>query len=288
MTRRRFDPTRVLHWYVRWAGGGDWPFLMAERRYLDSQIARGTVIADVGGGDGKLANVLAPKARHVIILDRETTLLPGADGAQYGGSLTRAIAGRQSSNVAAVRGDATELPFASASLDAVVSSQFLEHIADSGKHTFFRECARVLKPSGILAISTPNGDYIATHQFRFAAAARRIIPARLIARLPRLMRGPWLEEDVAGWEARVGHYDHGCRLAHLRAVSSAEGLEEVDSRFLHTRLTAFWFELLCTFPLLFLAALPLVRVLYRIEASRRATDGINLMMTFRKRAMGGC
>jgi hypothetical protein len=41
--------------------------------------------------------------------------------------------------------------------------------------------------------------------------------------------------------------------------------------------------LLCTFPLAFVAALPIVRLLYWWEASSPAADGINLMMTFRKR-----
>ena len=34
-------------------------------------------------------------------------------------------------------------------------------------------------------------------------------------------------------------------------------------------------------------ALPVVRLLYWIEASAPAADGINLMMTFRKRSVAG-
>jgi ubiquinone/menaquinone biosynthesis C-methylase UbiE len=279
----RPDADRLLRWYMRRVGGGDWPFLLVERRYLGARIAPGGAVADIGGGDGRLANALATKARHVFILDGETTSLPGADSSQYQGSLARAMNGRQSPNISAIRGDAVSLPFAPESLDAVVSSQLLEHIEDGGKRTFFRECARVLKPRGVLAVSTPNGAYIASHGFRFATLARKAVPAAMRARLPRSLRGPWLEQDIRSWELNVGHYDHGCRQAHLRELSQAAGFEEVDSRGMHTRLTSFWFQLLCTFPLIFLAALPLARLLYWVEASTGATDGINLMMTFRKR-----
>lgn len=283
MTTRRLDRDRMLGWYIRWIGGGDWPFLRAERKYLGSRIEPGSTVADIGGGDGKLANALAPKVRRVFVLDRESTCLPGADSGQYAGALTRALQGRASQTVSPIMGDATSLPFAPGSLDAVVSSQLLEHIADAGKDRFFRECARVLKPRGVLALSTPNGDYIATHRFWLAALARQALPPSWIARLPRSMRGPWLEQDIASWERKVGHYDHGCRRSHLRAVSNAAGFEEIDSRALHTRLTAFWFQLLCTFPLFFLAVLPVVRLLYWVETYTGAGDGINLLMTFRKR-----
>jgi ubiquinone/menaquinone biosynthesis C-methylase UbiE len=280
MTRPAVD--RLLGWYVRWIGGGDWPFLVAERRYLEARIEPGSAVADIGGGDGKLANGLAIDARRVFIVDKETTSLPGSDAGHYAGTLARAKAGRVSHKVCPIKGDGTSLPFATASLDALVSSQFLEHIDHAARTPFFVECARVLKPHGILALSTPNGDHIEKRRFWFSALARTVLPAACIRRLPRLMRGLWLEQDVASWEQSVGHYDHGCRLAHLRAVSKAAGFEEIDTRCQHTWLTSFWFELLCTFPACFLAALPLVRLLYWLEMHIGTFDGINLLMTFRK------
>jgi len=271
-----------LCWYVRRFGGGDWPFLVAERRYLQARIEPGSAVADIGGGDGTLANGLAIAARRVFIVDKETTSLPGADPRHYEGALARAKARCVSRKVSPIKGDGTSLPFATASLDAVVSSQFLEHIEQAARPPFFVECARVLKPSGILALSTPNGAHIARRRFWFSALARNVVPSSWIARLPRLMRGLWLEQDVASWEQSVGHYDHGCRLAHLRAASKAAGFEEIDSRCQHTWLTSFWFELLCTFPAFFLVALPLVRLLYWLEMRVGTFEGINLLMTFRK------
>jgi ubiquinone/menaquinone biosynthesis C-methylase UbiE len=282
MNARRFDIADIVRWLLRSISGGDWPFLLVERRYLAARVPPGAVVVDVGGGDGRLANQLVDQARRVFIVDRESTALPGADSGQYAGSLSRAVLARASDKIAAVRGDATALPFTDGSIDVIVSSQLLEHITDAGKQRFFSECARVLKPSGVVAVSTPNGDYIATHRFWVPSIARKTISPAWIGRLPALMRGPWLELGVDGWERRVGHYDHGCRVQQLRSWSRREGFEEVDVRFLHTWLTSFWFQLLCTFPLLFVAALPLVRFLYLLETKVPASDGVNLMVTYRK------
>ena len=47
-----------------------------------------------------------------------------------------------------------ELPLPDASVDVVVNFQVIEHLWDQGQ--FVRECARVLRPSGLLMVSTPN------------------------------------------------------------------------------------------------------------------------------------
>ena len=49
---------------------------------------------------------------------------------------------------------AEKLPWRDSSIDAVVSSQTIEHLENP--HFFVREAARVLKPGGIFIVSTPN------------------------------------------------------------------------------------------------------------------------------------
>jgi SAM-dependent methyltransferase len=46
------------------------------------------------------------------------------------------------------------LPMPDASVDVVVNFQVIEHLWDQGQ--FVRECLRVLRPAGLLMVSTPN------------------------------------------------------------------------------------------------------------------------------------
>ncbi|MCH7910644.1 MAG: class I SAM-dependent methyltransferase, partial [Candidatus Hydrogenedentes bacterium] len=46
------------------------------------------------------------------------------------------------------------IPLKDASLDYILNSEGIEHISD--QFAFLKECARVLKRKGILAITTPN------------------------------------------------------------------------------------------------------------------------------------
>ncbi len=262
--------------------GGDLPFLRHERLYLASFVPPTAVVMDVGGGDGKLANVLAPSAKTVLILDKESTNLSGADAAQYAGSLARARRNRTTSNVIPIRGDAVAMPFMSASLDAIVSSQLLEHLNDGDKASFYRECFRTLKPGGVLAISTPNGECIGKQRFLFARAARRLIPGAWIRSMPNSLRGAWLEQSVEDWELKVGHFDHGCRPSLMRSQADAQGFLQIDQRVLHSRITGLTLQLMFTFPLLFSLVLPLVRFLYWLEWKARPRDGMNIMVVYRK------
>ena len=55
---------------------------------------------------------------------------------------------------ALVRADAARLPFADESFDVVVSFETIEHVADAC--ALVRAIRRVLKPGGLLVLSTPN------------------------------------------------------------------------------------------------------------------------------------
>ena len=48
------------------------------------------------------------------------------------------------------------LPVASASVDLIFSEHFIEHVTFSQARALLKECRRVLKPSGIIRLSTPN------------------------------------------------------------------------------------------------------------------------------------
>jgi ubiquinone/menaquinone biosynthesis C-methylase UbiE len=61
---------------------------------------------------------------------------------------------RRKYGVDARAGDALALPLADASVDLVVSFETIEHVTDPSR--FLAECARVLRPGGMLILSTPN------------------------------------------------------------------------------------------------------------------------------------
>ena len=92
-------------------------------------------LLDVGGGTGRTRRVLSGHARYVC-LDMEGPKL--------------AELRRTSRSGAPVQGDATRLPFRSASVGIVVCVNVSHHLTDSELDAALREVQRVLHPSGRL------------------------------------------------------------------------------------------------------------------------------------------
>src|SRR5882672_6003765 len=80
------------------------------------------------------------------------TAMLGAVGADLSIEALRYARRHPASYIAA---DAGRLPFGRC-FDAVVSFETIEHVPDPGR--FVAECARVLKPGGVLLVSTPNRE----------------------------------------------------------------------------------------------------------------------------------
>jgi len=58
--------------------------------------------------------------------------------------------------------DATKgLPYGDCSVDAIISSHFLEHVTRQQGAAFLKECLRVLKPKGVIRITVPDTKLIA-------------------------------------------------------------------------------------------------------------------------------
>ena len=57
---------------------------------------------------------------------------------------------------ALVQGNAKALPFPDRAFDAIVSVEMMEHVFRPDRKLVLREAARVIKPGGTIAISTPN------------------------------------------------------------------------------------------------------------------------------------
>lgn len=116
-------------------------FRRHEIAYLHAQRwLRGADVLEAGAGEGYGAAVLSAAARRVIALDYDEAAIGHA--------------GRKYPDVPAVRGNLAALPIRSGAVDAVVSLQTIEHLWNQPE--FVAECARVLRPAGMLLMSTPN------------------------------------------------------------------------------------------------------------------------------------
>jgi SAM-dependent methyltransferase len=100
----------------------------------------GRDVLEAGCGEGYGADLIAGVARRVVAVDYDDTAVAHVR-ARY-------------PRVEVTQANLAELPLPDASVDVVVNFQVIEHLWDQGQ--FVRECLRVLRPSGLLMMSTPN------------------------------------------------------------------------------------------------------------------------------------
>lgn len=100
----------------------------------------GRDVLEAGCGEGYGADLIADVARRVIGLDYDEATVAHVR-ARY-------------PQVDMRHGNLAELPLADGSVDVVVNFQVIEHLWDQPQ--FVAECLRVLRPSGVLLMSTPN------------------------------------------------------------------------------------------------------------------------------------
>jgi len=90
-------------------------------------------------------------------------------------------------------GSATQLPWADASVDVCLAPELLEHVADW--QGVLRECMRILKPGGVLYVSTTN--YLCPKQTEFELPFYSWYPAPLKRYFER--------RSVTDWPELVNH-----------------------------------------------------------------------------------
>jgi 2-polyprenyl-3-methyl-5-hydroxy-6-metoxy-1,4-benzoquinol methylase len=111
----------------------------AAYQWLLPHVARLRVL-EVGCGEGYGTALLAGSASSVVGVDYD--------------ALTATHAAASYPQASFVRGNLAALPFARSSFDAVVTLQVIEHVWNHRE--FVRECLRVLRPGGLLVVTTPN------------------------------------------------------------------------------------------------------------------------------------
>ena len=112
-------------------------------RYLFAlQFCRQRDVLDIACGEGYGSALLGQVARQVTGVDLDPDAIRHANTSY------------RDDVVSFVIGDCGSIPLADASVDVVISFETLEHIAAQGD--FFAQIKRVLRPNGVLVLSTPD------------------------------------------------------------------------------------------------------------------------------------
>ncbi len=132
-TGERFTPECVREiWYEHW------------HRYAFAQMfVRGTRVLDAACGEGYGSAMMASIAQSVLGLDIAEAAIEHARS-RYGGR----------ANLSFERGDVTALTLPAASVDVITSFETLEHV--TAQEALVAGFANVLKPDGVLLISSPD------------------------------------------------------------------------------------------------------------------------------------
>lgn len=112
------------------------------RYFFARQFAAGKDVLDMACGEGYGADILGQKAKSVTGVDIS------------GEAVAHAVKTYARPNLAFLEGGADNIPLPDKSVDLVTSFETLEHVENQGK--MLAEFARVLRPDGLLIISTPN------------------------------------------------------------------------------------------------------------------------------------
>ena len=155
------------------------------------QYAEGRRVLDAACGEGYGTALLGTKAAEAVGVDIDA------------GSIRHAQSAYGSATVRFVEGSCTRLPLADASFDVVVSFETIEHLDAADQPPMLAEFARVLKPAGLLIISSPNKrlysdarDYV--NEFHRHELYRDGLAALLANAFPAQR---WFHQHVAPWSS---------------------------------------------------------------------------------------
>jgi 2-polyprenyl-3-methyl-5-hydroxy-6-metoxy-1,4-benzoquinol methylase len=174
----RFDPA-----------GGQRGLIDAEhhaRYWWAAHAVAGRKVLDAACGTGYGSSILAAAgAAEVFGVDLDASAVSAADAAT-------------AQSVRIVQGDVAELPFQDDEFDVVVSFETIEHVED-GDATL-REFRRVLRPDGLLILSSPNRGVYPTgnehHVHEYTAAELQAAAGALFANVRRWRQHAWVASTI--------------------------------------------------------------------------------------------
>lgn len=161
-------------------GGGHYRQHEARYKHASERIPAGARVLDAGTGTGYGAALLAEAGREVVGVDASRTAVDFASE-QFGTKARFQLA------------DVLALPFPDSTFDSVTCFEVIEHIEASDQERLVSELARVLRPGGMLFLSTPNERMERLHERAIGAThweyhVGPLTPRRLRALLRRRFR----------------------------------------------------------------------------------------------------
>lgn len=129
------------------------------RYYAATDIVKNKTVLDIASGSGYGTKMLAKHARKVYGVDVNEAAVKYSKK-HFSGD-----------NIEYLVGDGESIPLKDSSVDVVITLETIEHIQDYKK--FIDEIERVLRPDGLLIVSTPNdlefaeGNHFHLHEFEY-------------------------------------------------------------------------------------------------------------------------
>ena len=143
---------RFWGWMSEWTSGQ--PFFSQEYGGEVIRFAAGLVdlagsrVLDSGAGPGHLIEQLLERGAECA----------GAELSETAVDLANERLGDRPGFLGVRRSSLDDLPFEDASFDVVFALEVIEHLLDDQVDPFFAETARVLRPGGLLIVSTPYAE----------------------------------------------------------------------------------------------------------------------------------
>ena len=139
----RFDPrlvhTMALHHFHRY--------------FCVLELCRGKRVLDIACGTGYGTALIAEVASRVVGVDIDNATIEACRAAYSG------------NNIFFREGGVELIPADDGEFDVVVSFETIEHVGESAQEKFFQEIQRVLKPGGLLVMSSPIRNDATKNQF---------------------------------------------------------------------------------------------------------------------------